>query len=132
MTVNNKEFFEFGSDGFYGHVDGDRPKDKRSAIDADPFEALLSLCRMMGLHYRVTQEGDKWYCRVGSQNFPGDFHGSHTREKVFGVCNCDDRQFGLMSAMSMAFNCLRADCDVWRDMVTKTDDYKSWFKQPKE
>ena len=126
MSDWNKEFFSSPSSDGYGHVDGLRPN-LAQAIKTDPFEAMLGLCRMMGLRYRVTEHDGKWQCSVGAQRFPADFHGQHTRERVFSVVNCTDRLRGISTAMSMAVGALWRDCETWRRMVSETAEYRAWF-----
>ena len=127
--MTDEEFFGYGSDSMYGHVDGPRPESKATAIKTDPFESVLAMCRVMGLHYRIVTHEGKWICSVGSKNYPGDFWGCNgDRTRIFTVVNCDDRLSGLISAISMAWNTMRGSCDHWRDMVSHSKEYSGWFR----
>lgn len=116
----------------YGQVDGPRPSSIKDAIETDPFEALLGMCRVLGLHYEVKQHGDKWTASLEPiGHWPADFYqysGERDNRKAkFTAVNCSSRLDALNIAFRMAFNSLWDSCRHWRDMVSTTEAYKSWF-----
>jgi hypothetical protein len=117
---------------YYGQVDGPRPSDITTAINEDPFESLLGMCRILGIHYEVKQHGDKWSATLNPVgHWPADFYQysgeRDNRRPGVSAVNFSNRLEALRVAFSMLYNSLWDSCRHWRDIVSQQDNYKDWF-----
>lgn len=116
----------------YGQVDGPRPGNIAEAIKTDPFEALLGMCRVLGLHYEVKNTGGNWSASLEPVgHWPADFYqysGERDNCKAkFTAVNCSTRLDALNLAFRTAFHSLWDSCRHWRGMVSRTEAFESWF-----
>jgi hypothetical protein len=121
-------------DNGYGKVDGPRP-DLAKAIETDPFESLLGVCRVLGLRYEVTQHGDRWTAKLTpTGHWPADFYAytgeRHGKQASFSVIGATDRLYALRTCLTMVWQSLFDNCRHWRSMVETHPKYQDWFPKP--
>jgi len=106
-------------------------------------EALLSLCRVIGLRYEITKGEQFWNVSVSARESPADFMSDGRKPNEFGamlkksysvVCITreSDIPHQLKVAIAMAHSALRDSCEHWRRIASTHPDYKTWpqFRKP--
>lgn len=122
----------------YGEVDGPRPEITTEILRTDPFESLLGMCRMCGLHYKVrqwhyaTDTSREWWSATLTSvgHWPGDFYGgagTQTGKRSWSCVAATNRLDALSTAFRMCFDDLRQNCTAWRQAVVDHTDLRSWF-----
>jgi len=117
-------------DSWYGHVDGPRPvpgtSEMAQALDTDPFESLLGMCRMLSFRYDVRERNGLWSAMVEPiGHWPTDYHSpasctepganlQKTHHATYCCVGSANKLCALRTAMHMAISSLWHECEKWR------------------
>jgi hypothetical protein len=114
------------------HVDGGDDPTKR---DTDPFEALLALCRVLGIDYDIRQNPDtgNWSCKLTPiLDWPADFFGgagSQGGRRSFTGVGCKSKLDAVNFVLPMVIGSMHRSCMAWREIAKTHPEYVKWFER---
>jgi len=92
----------------YGRIDISQPLAGVQNRNTDALECLLSMCRVLGLKYDITQGlNGRYHIRVTWTNWPTDYHHPHQRSGSCAVIGQTDLVQGLRAVMIRAVQTLK-------------------------